>query len=160
MVLYTLFHWSGPPVRTQLVFCMRLCVWRYIPHVPVERDVLHVRFLLPPPFSWWTRGPAYPWISWAAPWPAAHKMHTSQIMLCANVVCLVRCPWRLLCLSLLTFLVTLQLLLRPMPWGSSEPRLLFFKGCHCGRPTYSFFNVPLGAVKFCSNSEFCKSQSW
>ena len=25
-----LFHWSGTPVCSQLVFCMHFCVWRYI----------------------------------------------------------------------------------------------------------------------------------
>ena len=27
MVLYILFHWSGTPVCSQLVFCMHFCVW-------------------------------------------------------------------------------------------------------------------------------------
>ena len=43
---YILFHWSGPPVHSQLVFCMHICVWRCIPDVPVERDVPHVHLLL------------------------------------------------------------------------------------------------------------------
>ena len=46
VVLYILFHWSGPPVCSQLVFCMHVCVWRCIPDVSVERDGLHVRLLL------------------------------------------------------------------------------------------------------------------
>ena len=43
---YILFHWSGTPVRSQLVFCMHFCVWRCIPEVSVERDVLQVHLLL------------------------------------------------------------------------------------------------------------------
>ena len=46
LVLYILFHWSGTPVCSQLVLCMHFCVWRCIPDVPVERDVLHVHLLL------------------------------------------------------------------------------------------------------------------
>ena len=46
VVLYILFHWSGTPVHSQLVFCLHFCVWRCIPHVSVERDVLHVHLLL------------------------------------------------------------------------------------------------------------------
>ena len=30
VVLYILFHWSGTPVCSQLLFCMHFCVWRYI----------------------------------------------------------------------------------------------------------------------------------
>ena len=37
MVLYILFHWSGTPVRSQLVFCMQFCIWRCIPDVSMER---------------------------------------------------------------------------------------------------------------------------
>ena len=37
---------SGTPVHSQLVFCMHFCVWRCIPDVSVERDVLHVHLLL------------------------------------------------------------------------------------------------------------------
>ena len=46
MVLYILNHWSGTPVRSQLVFCMHFCVWRCIPDVSMERDVLHIYLLL------------------------------------------------------------------------------------------------------------------
>ena len=46
MLLYILFRWSGTPVRSQLVFCVNFCVWRCIPDVSVERDVLHVHLLL------------------------------------------------------------------------------------------------------------------
>ena len=46
MILYILFHWSGTPVCSQLVFCMHFCVWRCIPDVSEERDVLHVHLLL------------------------------------------------------------------------------------------------------------------
>ena len=46
MVLYILPHWSGAPVYSQLVFCMHFCVWRCIPDVSVEGDVLHVHLLL------------------------------------------------------------------------------------------------------------------
>ena len=34
------------PVRSQLVFCMHFCVWRCVPDVSVERDVLHIHLLL------------------------------------------------------------------------------------------------------------------
>ena len=43
---YILFHWSDTPVCSQLVFCMHFCVWRGIPDVSVERDVLYVHLLL------------------------------------------------------------------------------------------------------------------
>ena len=46
MSLYILFHWSGTPVHSQLVFCMHFCVWRCIPDVSVERDVLSIHLLL------------------------------------------------------------------------------------------------------------------
>ena len=46
MVLYILFHWSGTPAYSQLVFCKHFCVWRYIPDVSVDRDVLHIHLLL------------------------------------------------------------------------------------------------------------------
>ena len=46
MVLYILFHWSGTLVHSQLVFCVHFSVWRYIPVVSMERDVLHVHLLL------------------------------------------------------------------------------------------------------------------
>ena len=46
MVLYIPFYWSGTPVHSQLVFCMHFCVWRCIPDVSVERDLLHVHLLL------------------------------------------------------------------------------------------------------------------
>ena len=42
---YILFR-SGPPVHSQLVFCMHVCVWRCIPDGSMERDVLHVHLLL------------------------------------------------------------------------------------------------------------------
>ena len=32
MVLSILFHWSGAPVHSQLVFCRHFCVWRCIPN--------------------------------------------------------------------------------------------------------------------------------
>ena len=41
VVLYVLFCWSGTPVHSQMVFCMHFCVWRCIPDVSVERDVLY-----------------------------------------------------------------------------------------------------------------------
>ena len=44
--IYILFHRSGTPVRSQLVFCMHFCVWRCVPDVSVERDVLHIHLLL------------------------------------------------------------------------------------------------------------------
>ena len=46
VVLYILFLWSGPPDHSQLLFCMHFCVWRCVPDVSVERDVLHVHLLL------------------------------------------------------------------------------------------------------------------
>ena len=46
MVLHVLFHWSGPPVCSQLVLCMHVCVSRCIPGVSMERDVLHIHLLL------------------------------------------------------------------------------------------------------------------
>ena len=46
MVLYILSHWSGTPVRSQLVFCMHFYVWRCIPDVSMEREVLHIYLLL------------------------------------------------------------------------------------------------------------------
>ena len=46
LVLHILLHWPGTPVCSQLVFCMHLCVWRCIPDVPLERDVLHIHLLL------------------------------------------------------------------------------------------------------------------
>ena len=46
MFLCILFHWSGIPVRSQLVFCMNVCAWRCIPDVSMERDVLHIHLLL------------------------------------------------------------------------------------------------------------------
>ena len=46
VVLYIFFLWSGIPVCSQLVFCMRFCVWRCIPDVSVERGILHFHLLL------------------------------------------------------------------------------------------------------------------
>ena len=46
MVLYILYCLSGTPVCSQLVFCMHFCVWRCVPNVSVERDVLHIHLLL------------------------------------------------------------------------------------------------------------------
>ena len=46
LAAYILSHWSGPPFCSQLVFCMHFCVWRCIPDVFVERDVLHIHLLL------------------------------------------------------------------------------------------------------------------
>ena len=43
------FHcteWSVTPVCSQLVFFKHFCVWRCIPDVSMERDVLHVHLLL------------------------------------------------------------------------------------------------------------------
>ena len=47
VILYIFFQLSGTPAWSQLVFCKILCVWKYIPHVSVERDVLHIHLLLP-----------------------------------------------------------------------------------------------------------------
>ena len=41
LILYILFQWSG----SQLVFCKIFCVWRCIPDISVESDVLHVHQL-------------------------------------------------------------------------------------------------------------------
>ena len=46
VVLYTLFWWSSPLVRSQMVFCKIFCVWRCIPDASMERDVLHICLLL------------------------------------------------------------------------------------------------------------------
>ena len=43
---YNLFHCPGPPVYSQLVFCMHFCVWRCIHDVSMEKDVLHIHLLL------------------------------------------------------------------------------------------------------------------
>ena len=40
------FPLVSTPVRSQLVFCMHFCVWRCIPDVTVEREVLHIHLLL------------------------------------------------------------------------------------------------------------------
>ena len=45
VVLY-LLCWSGTLVHAQLVFCMHFCVWRCIPDVSMERDILHVYLFL------------------------------------------------------------------------------------------------------------------
>ena len=45
LIWYTLFHWSGTPVCSQLVFCMHVCVWRCISDVYVEREALDVHLL-------------------------------------------------------------------------------------------------------------------
>ena len=45
MILDILFLWSGTPVCSQLVFCMNFCVWRCIPDVSTEGDVLHGHLL-------------------------------------------------------------------------------------------------------------------
>ena len=44
--LYILFCWSATPVHTQVVFRMHFCVWRCIPDISEERDVIHVHLLL------------------------------------------------------------------------------------------------------------------
>ena len=44
--LYSLSHWSGTPVHSQMVFSMHICVWRCIPDVSMERGILHVHLLL------------------------------------------------------------------------------------------------------------------
>ena len=46
MDLYALFRWSGTPVHSQRVFSMHFCVWRCVPDVFVERDILHIHLLL------------------------------------------------------------------------------------------------------------------
>ena len=46
VVLYILFHWSGTPVCSQLVFCMHFCVLKAYSWCIMERDVLHVHLLL------------------------------------------------------------------------------------------------------------------
>ena len=46
VVPYILFHWSGIPVFSQLMFCMHFCIRRCIPDVSMERDALHVHLLL------------------------------------------------------------------------------------------------------------------
>ena len=44
--LYILFHCSGTPVCSQLLFCMHFYVQRCLPDVSVERDIFHVHLLL------------------------------------------------------------------------------------------------------------------
>ena len=39
------FHWSDTSVHSQLEFCMHFCVWRCIPDISMERDVLYVHLL-------------------------------------------------------------------------------------------------------------------
>ena len=46
VVLCILFRWSGPPVHSQLVLCLRFCVWRCVPDAFVGRDELHIHQLL------------------------------------------------------------------------------------------------------------------
>ena len=46
VVLCVIFRWSGSSCCSQLVFCMHFCVWKCIPDVSVEGDVLHVHLLL------------------------------------------------------------------------------------------------------------------
>ena len=46
--IYILFHWSGTPGHSQLVFCIHFCVWRCIPDVSMERDCTP-HPLTPPP---------------------------------------------------------------------------------------------------------------
>ena len=43
--LYIFFCWSGPPVCSQWAFCMHFCVWRCVPDLSVERDILHIHLL-------------------------------------------------------------------------------------------------------------------
>ena len=45
-LLYIIFCWSDTPVCSQLVFCMNICVWRCIPDVSMERDILYTHLLL------------------------------------------------------------------------------------------------------------------
>ena len=40
LVLYILFWWSGIPACSQQVLCKISCVWRCIPDILMERDVL------------------------------------------------------------------------------------------------------------------------
>ena len=40
------FLWSSTPVHSQLVFCMHFRVWKCIPDVSIERDILHVHLHL------------------------------------------------------------------------------------------------------------------
>ena len=49
MILYILFHWSGTPVPSHLVFSMHFCVWRCIPIcICGERCTPHPSIPLPP----------------------------------------------------------------------------------------------------------------
>ena len=45
VVVYILFRWAGTPLSFQLVFCKHICVWRCIPDVSIERNVLNVQLL-------------------------------------------------------------------------------------------------------------------
>ena len=44
-VQYILFHWSGTPVCSQLMFLMHFCVWRHIPDVSMKTDALHIHLI-------------------------------------------------------------------------------------------------------------------
>ena len=46
VVVYILFLWSSTPVHSQLVFCMHFCVWKCVPDVSMERNLLHIHLLL------------------------------------------------------------------------------------------------------------------
>ena len=61
--LYLPFWWSEAPDSTQLVLCKIFCIWRYIPHTSVERDIPPCP-LAPPPswllfFFWVRKRPGY-----------------------------------------------------------------------------------------------------
>ena len=41
-----LFHWSGTPFDSEMMFCKHFCVWRCIPDVSMKRDIFHIYLLL------------------------------------------------------------------------------------------------------------------
>ena len=45
MIQYIIFCWAGTPAHSQLVFC-KICVWRHIPDVFMERDILYIHIPL------------------------------------------------------------------------------------------------------------------
>ena len=83
MWVYILFSaGSGTPVCAQLVFCLPFCVWRCIPDVSVEREVLHIHLLLchlvfPPLFLQFSSDTQLCPDS-VTPWTAAHQASLSN----------------------------------------------------------------------------------
>ena len=62
-------------VCSQLVFCMHFCVWRCIPDVSVERDVLHLHLSLRHLVLW---GSALMILSWPLSTSKGQSLHSSS----------------------------------------------------------------------------------